>query len=175
MNDIKDCRDEVINELIVWAGKHGIDASEAKYDLWVILNNVEITSRCTEIAELNEDQDNLLLKRFLISKQVKGCTKRTLQYYAASIPFTLQKIGKSVTEITTDDIRYYMAMRLRRDKVTKTTIGNEIRNLGSFYNWLYVEELIKTNKGYASSGYRRISRRLNLRLWIALIMTIEAV
>lgn len=44
----------------------------------------------------------------------------------------LERMEKTVDDITADDIRYYMAVRLRRDKVSKTTIGNEIRNLGSF-------------------------------------------
>ena len=57
----------------------------------------------------------------------------------------LSEIGKTVDDITTEDIRYYMAIRLQRDKVSKTTIGNEIRNLGSFFGWLYAEEIIKKN------------------------------
>lgn len=48
-------------------------------------------------------------------------------------------------DITTDNIRYYMAIRQRRDKVSKVTIQNEMRVLSSFFGWLYAEEIIKTN------------------------------
>ena len=106
---------------------------------------MEIIKRCTEIAPVQVDRNEMLLKRFLVAKQVKGCTKRTLQFYAVSIKSMLERMEKTVDDITADDIRYYMAVRLRRDKVSKTTIGNEIRNLGSFFGWLYMEEEIRKN------------------------------
>lgn len=140
-----DCRDDVINKLIMWASEHGISPSESKYDLYMILNNVEITSRCTEVAELKEDRNEMLLKKFLVAKNVKGCTPRTIRYYRISIKKILEQIGKTVDDITTDDIRYYMALRLRRDKVSRVTLGNEIRNLSSFFQWLYAEEIIRRN------------------------------
>lgn len=48
-------------------------------------------------------------------------------------------------DITADDIRYYMTIRLRRDKVSKVTLGNEIRNASSFFTWLYTEKLLPRN------------------------------
>lgn len=143
--EVKDCRDEVINNLIMWAVRHGLDASEAKYDFYMLMNNVEITSRCTEVAQVQENRNEYLLKKFLIAKQVKGCTQRTLEHYAKDLKRSLTRIGKTVDDITPDDLRYYMAVRLRQDKVTKTTVGNEIRNLSSFFGWLYLEEEIKKN------------------------------
>lgn len=140
-----DCREDVLNNLISWAASHGIDPSEAKYDFYMMLNNVEITSRCTEIAQIEENRNEYLLKKFLIAKKVKGCTDRTLQFYGTSIKSILQRIGKTVDDITADDIRFYMAVRIRQDKVSKTTVGNETRNLGSFFTWLYLEEEIKRN------------------------------
>ena len=145
MDELKDCREDIVNALVMWASAHGIDSSEAKYDFFMLLNNVEVTSRCTEIAQIKEDRNEMLLKKFLIAKRVKGCTKRTLEYYATSIKGILERIGKTVDDITADDVRYYMAVRLRQDKVTKTTVGNEIRNLSSFFGWLYLEEEIRKN------------------------------
>lgn len=126
--DAVDCRKEVVNKILLWAAAKGIDIEECRYDIDLILNGVEIIKRCTEIAPVQVDRNEMLLKRFLVAKQVKGCTKRTLQFYAVSIKSMLERMEKTVDDITADDIRYYMAVRLRRDKVSKTTIGNEIRN-----------------------------------------------
>lgn len=145
MEETQDCREDVINKLAIWALNHGIDAKEAKYDFYMLLNDVELTSRCTAVAEVQEDRNDYLLKKFLVAKQVKGCTPRTLVYYRKTIKMILERIGKTVDDITADDIRYYMALRLRKDKVTKTTVGNEIRNFGSFFGWLYIEEIIRRN------------------------------
>lgn len=145
MEETRDCREDVLNSLISWAISHGIDSTESKYDFYMLLNNVEITSRCTEIAQIEENRNEYLLKKFLIAKKVKGCTDRTLNYYGQSIQTILNKIGKTVDDITADDIRFYMAIRIRQDKVSKTTVGNEIRNFGSFFSWLYLEEEIRRN------------------------------
>lgn len=141
----EDCREEIINKLVIWAADHGISVRESKYDLYMILNNVEITSRCTEVAELKEDRNEALLKKFLIVKNVKGCTPRTIEFYGKEIHKSLEKIGKTVDDIVADDIRLYMAKRLKVDKVSEITVGNEQRALGSFFNWLYAEEIIRRN------------------------------
>ncbi len=140
-----DCREDVMNQLIIWASEHGIPPSESKYDLYMILNDVEITRRCTDVAELKMDRNEALLKKFLIVKNVKGCTERTIEFYGKEIHKILDRIGKTVDDITADDIRLDMAKRLKRDHVSEVTVGNEQRCLGSFFNWLYAEELIKTN------------------------------
>lgn len=145
MNESADCREEVVNALAMWAAKHGVDVAEAKIDFYMILNNVEITNRCTEIAELCEDRNEMLFRKFIIAKQVKGCTPRTIQFYSLELKRILQDIGKTVDDITADDIRFYIAVRLKRDKVSKTTVGNETRVLASFFSWLYAEEIIRRN------------------------------
>lgn len=144
----KDCREELINNLVMWAQSAGANVSEAKSDFYLLLNNYEITSRCTEIAELHEDRNEMLLKRFLIAKQVQGCTDRTIGFYTVSIKNILEQMGKTVDDISPDDIRLYMAKRLRIDKVSKVTVGNEMRNLSSFLGWLHMQELIKRNPMY---------------------------
>lgn len=141
-----DGREELINNLCLYMqSKTNETMLDIKNGLYMLLEPYEILPRTTEVAILKEDRNEYLLKNFLIAKKVKGCTERTLRYYAESVKKILEIIGKTVDDITTEDIRYYIAIRLQRDKVTKTTIGNEIRNLGSFFNWLYAEEIIKKN------------------------------
>lgn len=57
----------------------------------------------------------------------------------------LNKINKTVDEITTDDIRYYLAVREQRDKISKTTLDTELRYLKTFFNFLQSEEIINKN------------------------------
>ena len=106
-----DCREEIINKLIMWASGHGIQPSESRYELYMLLNDVEIMSRCTEVAILKADRNEALLKKFLVVKNVKGCTERTLEFYGKEIHKALERIGKTVDDITADDIRLDMAKR----------------------------------------------------------------
>lgn len=113
--------------------------------LYIMLDKYEITQRETGIALLQEDRNEYLLKKFIIGKTVKGCTKRTLQFYSYTINFVLNYIEKTVDDITSEDIRLYMAKRLYHDKVTKTSVGNEIRAMSSFFSYIFNEELIDKN------------------------------
>lgn len=142
---VTDARKDLINEILQYMLPFTPDLTDAESTLYILLNKYEITSRCTEIAEVQGDRNIYLLKKFLIAKTVKGCTPRTLEYYKESITRALANIGKTVDDITADDIRYYMAVRQQRDRVSKTTIANEHRNLSSFFGWIYKEELIKSN------------------------------
>ena len=124
---------------------NGINNSDVQNDIIIALNDYEITQRETALAIRNNDKNAYFLKKFLIAKAVKGCTERTIQLYSKEIPKILQEINKSADEITTDDIRYYLAIRERRDKISRTTMNNELRYLRSFYGWLTAEELVSKN------------------------------
>lgn len=145
MDENQDCREEVINKLAVWATSGIDDVREAKCDLYLLLSDVEITSRHTKVFSVQEDRNEYLLKKFLLVKQVKGCTEKTLKSYERSIKATLKQIGKTVDDITADDIRCYIAFRLRKNKVLKVTVAGEIAIFSSFFTWLYLEEIIKRN------------------------------
>ena len=144
MDENQDCREEIINKLAVWATSGIDDVREAKCDLYLLLSDVEITSRHTKVFSVQEDRNEYLLKNFLLAKQVKGCTDKTLKSYARNIKITLKQIEKTADDITAEDIRCYIAFRLK-DKISKATIAGEIAILSSFFNWLYTEEIIKRN------------------------------
>lgn len=143
--NVVDERESLVNEICQYLLPLVSDIADAKSALYIILNKYEITNRCTELAEIHEDRNEYLLKNFLVAKAVKGCTQRTLDFYRMSLIKIFSSIGKTVDDITADDIRYYMAVRQRRDKVSKVTIANEIRALSSFFTWSYAEEVIRKN------------------------------
>lgn len=145
MSGATDEREEAINEIAIYMMQQGIPVQDAKNALYMILGKYEIMSRCTELVEMQQGRNENLLNRFLIAKTVKGCTERTIKYYGTSIPKILMEIGKTVDDITAEDIRYYMAKRSKRDKVSNTTVANEMRNLSSFLQWLHAEEIIQKN------------------------------
>lgn len=54
----------------------------------------------------------------------------------------LDKIGKQVLEITTDDLRAYLTDYQAEKKSSKVTIDNIRRILSSFFTWLEDEDYI---------------------------------
>lgn len=138
-------RAELKSRIVQLLVKHDKLYSGFSEELEIILGDYDIGRRSTELSVIDETSDQVLIQRFVTAKIVKGLSERSLHYYTTTIRFFLNYVHKSIKDVASDDIRLYLAMRLKRDGVTDTTAGNELRNLRSFYNWLYTEELIKTN------------------------------
>lgn len=138
-------REELTQKIIMALEEYDLDLMDLKNKLYIVLNDYEITNRETAIAIRDEDKNNMFFQKFLVSKAVSGRTPRTIEYYRKSLLFIFDRIGKTADETTTDDIRYYLALRQRKDGITKTTANNELLVLRSFYNFLLAEELIGKN------------------------------
>ncbi len=145
MMEIKDERDNLANDICVRLSNRGVDLQELKNILYISMKNYEITTRSTEVAVLDSMKNEEILERFIITKKVAGRTERTLRFYYKQCKIILARIGKTYSDITADDIRYYMAIRLTRDKVSKTTVQNETRCLSSYFSWLQNEGYITAN------------------------------
>lgn len=138
-------RQELVDRIMMCLTGKGITDTDILNELVIITNDYEITNRVTTLSIRHEDKNNYFLQKFMVAKTVKGCTDRTLNLYRTELVKILQKIGKPADEIEADDIRLYLALRQKRDKVSKTTANNELRYMRSFFGYLAVEELIPKN------------------------------
>lgn len=121
------------------------DREDAAMSIALTLDGYSITEEETSLVVYEEDATQLVFKKFLAAKIAKGCSARTIGFYRDSIRKSLMAINKPYDQITADDIRYYLAMRVQKDGVTKTTANNERRALSSFYQWLQTEEILLKN------------------------------
>lgn len=138
-------KDQIVNSIVCMLDEMGVDTEGIADKLYIIMKDVEITQIETALALRDDALNDNLLNRFLAAKMVKGCTKRTIMRYKKQISWTLSKFGKSCTEISADDIRVYIALRLTRDGISKVSANNEILCLRTFYSWLNVEGILQTN------------------------------
>lgn len=142
---MKDYKESLFAELITCLINKCEDLESVKNEIFVVLNGYDVSKNCTEIAIYQGDRNEELVKKFIMSKIVKGCSKRTIEYYSKEIPKILNSIGKVVDDINADDIRYYLAVRQTRDKISKTTADNELRCLRTFFEFLLKEEILNKN------------------------------
>ena len=140
-------KQDLINKIIMIIKEDVPDIDIAKYKdkLNLAMVDFDVTAHETHLAVRSEEQNIEYIKRFIASKIVKGCTERTVKYYATEIPKSLKKIGKCVTDINADDVRIYIAVRMQRDRVSKTTINNELRCLSSFFQYLTANGAVRLN------------------------------
>lgn len=106
-------------------------------------NNVEKQEISTTITKPEGTSENdKLIKLFLNSKRIEGCTEKTLDFYEISCK-NLLKIEKDIKEITTEDLRNFFGEMSQ--KMKKISMDNHRRNLSSFFRFLEEEEYIDKN------------------------------
>lgn len=105
------------------------------------LDNLCITEIDTQI-KCSKTNNDKLLSFFISSKKVEGCSEKSLKYYVNTIEKMLQKINKSVIEISTNDLRTYLSDYQELKKSSRVTIDNMRRIFSSFFSWLEDEDYI---------------------------------
>lgn len=136
---------ELIEEICNVISPYCSDLSAVGDQLYILLQDYSIEKKVTDLVEYSGDENQLLLQKYLVDCRIRGLATRTIDYYKNSLIFIFDRINKPCTQVTADDIRLYMAIRLQRDNVSKTTVGNEVRVLRAFYAWLVSEEIIVKN------------------------------
>lgn len=91
---------------------------------------------------ITEEENVDLKKAFLAAKRIEGCSEKTLRYYQNTIDTMLEGIGKSIVQISTDDLRKYLTNYQLEKGLSKVTVDNVRRILSSFFSWLEDEDYI---------------------------------
>lgn len=105
------------------------------------LSECEITPKATEEEQRNKENAELL-GAFISSKKVEGCSDKTIHYYKSSIEKLIVTVKKNVCDISTNDIRCYLAEQQEQRGLSKVTIDNLRRIYSSFFSWLEDEDYI---------------------------------
>ena len=106
---------------------------------------LEYCLRGIEINAVDQPQEKIqpnMVAAFISAKRIEGCSEKTLAYYSKTIAAMIETIGKTVQQITTEDLRQYLTDYQIQRKSSKVTIDNIRRILASFYSWLEDEDYI---------------------------------
>lgn len=139
-------RNKLLKELEYALSSCGIESDLIKSKFVIILNNYEVTDRCTEVSVVTDENEiEKYIKLFLISKRVSGRTERTLKHYRSELIRFFREVQKIPKEINSNDIKLYLATKEVRDGVSKVTQKNALRVVSSFFQWMCKEEYILKN------------------------------
>ena len=110
-----------------------------------ILEDYDILANETnkEIGDWKEYNQELIDK-FKKTKNLEGCSSKTITAYVESINSMLKHLDKSIVEITTEDIRDYLSYK-QDQEIALTTLDNIRRFLNSFFQYLTLENYINRN------------------------------
>lgn len=104
----------------------------------------DIQERTTELAPLDNTPDAMLSK-YLATKRIEGKSESTLRRYRDACYMMIHTLCRPLHEITTYDLRYYLATYKAQRDVSNRTLDGIRRCFSSFFSWLAAEGLIGRN------------------------------
>ncbi len=105
------------------------------------LHNVEITEK--KVSGVPDAEENGRLQEvFIAAKRIEGCSEKSLKYYESTLRVMLDRVARPIREISTDDLRNYLAEYQQNRHSSKVTIDNMRRIFSSFFGWLEDEDYI---------------------------------
>lgn len=127
--------------------------NKLKESLIINFEKVELIIKTDDLKHQEElDENILMIESFISSKEIEGCSDRTIKYYKEIINKFNASFDKSIKKITTEEIRSYLSNYKEMSTCGSTTIDNIRRVLSSFFSWLEDEDYI------IKSPIRRIHR-----------------
>ncbi len=82
------------------------------------------------------------LEKYLSAKKLEGCSEKTLFYYKSTIEKMLSSVKKDIREVSTEDLRTYLANYQYANHTSMVTVDNIRRILSGFFAWLEDEDYI---------------------------------
>lgn len=139
------CIDEIVVKII---GKTTlacpeVDQLKLRSILEDVLYDYDIQPKCTAIALKANMNEKIAM--FLACKKLDGLSGLTIDSYKLHLLRFSRCMNKNVEDITTVDIRRYLAYLMQQYKLKDTSIETEKSILKSFFNWLEDEEIITKN------------------------------
>lgn len=127
--------------------------NKLKESLIINFEKLEFIIKTDDLKHQEELDENIsMIESFISSKQIEGCSDRTIKYYKEIIDKFNDSFDKSIKKITTEEIRSYLSTYKEMSTCGSTTIDNIRRVLSSFFSWLEDEDYI------IKSPIRRIHR-----------------
>lgn len=117
--------------------------NKLKESLIINFEGVEFIIKTDELKHQEElDENKNMIDSFISSKQVEGCSERTIKYYKEIIEKFVNSFDKSIKQISTNEIRNYLSNYKDNSSCGSITIDNIRRVLSSFFSWLEDEDYI---------------------------------
>lgn len=125
--------------------------NEVKLKMTDVLNTSQLNKLEAVLIEVFEDKNKItcslrnrknLIKQFIDSKKIEGCSKRTEEYYFRTLTFFEKNINSDVCSVTTAQIREYILNYQKINGCSNVTLDTIRRILSSFYKWLEDEDFI---------------------------------
>lgn len=108
------------------------------------MHGLRIEEESTELV-VSERHWEKVLRLYIASKRLENCADSTLESYERCIRMLMQELNKRLPDITTNDLRYYLAMYQERRKISMSYMETLRHYISSFFTWVADEGYIIRN------------------------------
>lgn len=141
-----DTKTQLINEIMSALDRLDSETSDHVQNILVIkLEAYDITKKSTELTIVDENSSSTLIKKFFATKRLEGLAESSIKLYYPYIQKLISALNKPIAEITTYDIRYFLAQYKEVRQIKNITLDNMRKCYSSFFGWLSDEGFIKKN------------------------------
>lgn len=100
-----------------------------------------------EVVIYDETSDIAAYKQYFISLKLRNLADGTIELAMRTIDKFMRTVNKPYKDITTWDIKTYMANRTMVDKISSATLNREIGAICRYFRWLYDQEYLPKDIG----------------------------
>jgi len=139
---------EIINSIVAATGTPMTpnQIANLKQSLGLVVSKYQIEEDINNAELIDIQRDNAaVLRRFIDAKRIEGRSATSTYNYAHEMSKLFLSLNKSYKQITSDDVREYLAYRKDIGKLKTTTISNIRMYLMTFFKWCWREDLITKN------------------------------
>lgn len=118
--------------------------SELESTMVIAFHGIEVQEEHTQLVTSERTWEKIL-RMYCAAKRVENCSERTIKGYSRCIIQFFTQINKKINNITTNDIRYYLAFFQETHHTSIVYLDNIRRYLNSFFTWVADEGYIQSN------------------------------
>lgn len=122
------------------------------------LHGIVLQQECTEISTYIDDNE-YIIKLFMGNKMLENLSDKSIQQYVNATKKLLETLNKNYKDVTTDDIKYYLAQYQLKFKVSPCTLANMKRFISAFFAWCLDEEYITRNPVHAIKNIKQPKKK----------------
>lgn len=118
-----------------------------KIVLTINLNHLSVEKESRDLVIYDESSDLAAYKQYFVSMKLRGLAPGTIELAMRTVDRFNRWAKKSYSDVTTQDIRLYIAQRDMVDHLSSATLDRERGAICRFFKWLYEEDYITKNPG----------------------------
>ncbi|MBO0458365.1 tyrosine-type recombinase/integrase [Enterococcus hulanensis] len=144
-----EARDIVINTVIrrMEPELNNDQLKKLKVVLTLHLGKFRLEEEKNELVIYDETSDIAAYKQYFVSMKLKNLSNGTIELGMRTVDKFMRWIRKPYADITTWDIKNYLAHRTMVDRLASSTLERERGTICRFFKWLYDEEYLPKDIG----------------------------